>query len=373
MSTQKVYQNDNERYYVSGKAAGFRSTYRVGRSSDGVSNTNYQATSIYTYGKEVKVGWLCGARPPRKYTVENALPNRHVEIDFDGSPQLISLSKHPPEFPSTGDPLFGAFARANSAQVQLGVELAEVLKTARTLSAVVNGSLRFIVDFKKSLTSRRHRKRFINKVLGKSNLDDVASAYMAFRFGIRPIVYGVQSALDLHNEGIKKDLLFWGQESDSLSVSSNGYTCSQTKRVRLTYIVDDPELFARAQLGLSSSELASIGWELLPLSWAVDYILPIGDYIQSLSRGLNRPGCKFVNMLSSIKSRASYSQNDSHTVMYCYNQYSGTTSSVVNYNSTHYERHVYNTEPSVPLPKPSFDLDAFQILDLMALARGLTK
>jgi len=321
--------------------------------------------------KELKNDWICAAH--YNYVEEKGTLPFNIQVNLTGSPIILSMNGPPPQFGSHDSALFDAFRQASSAQMQLGTELAEVFRTAATITSVVKESLRFIVDFKKSLTSRRHRRRFIRRVLNR-NADDVASAYMAFRFGIRPLVYATQSALDLHNEGIKKPLLFHGSGSSSQSFSDNDYTCDETVRQKLTYAVVDPELFARAELGLSTSEIASTAWELFPLSWALDYILPIGDYIQMFFRRMSNTGVQFVNSVHSIKSHSYFSSSSLSERWPCYGQRYAFTESTNLYRCDHYQRTVSLTEPFPPIiVNFPVDLNPWQVLDLMALARGFTR
>jgi len=371
--TDITYENVSDSRTEGGKTSYLYSKSRVGRSGDGKSPTAYEALTLSVSSVQTVKNWFCHSHS--SYTEKTGtVPGLQVQIEHNG-PRMVSLTSSPPDFIDNTNALSMAFKKSSSAQMQIGTELAEVFKTAATISTVVKESLRFIVDFKKSLTSKRHRKRFIKRVLNR-NSDDIASAYMAFRFGIRPLVYATQSVLDLHNEGIKKPLLFHGNGNSTANVSDNGYACGQAERVRLTYQVTDTELFARSELGLSASELAATVWELLPLSWALDYFLPLGDYIQALSRRLSRCGVTFVNMMRSLKSKASYSSNNSATWKVCFGQHDASNSSSTSYSSEHYIRTIGTIEPYPPLPvnfNMTDSLNPYQILDLMALAKGIRR
>jgi len=166
-------------------------------------------------------------------------------------------------------------------------------------------------------------------------------------------------------------LTFYGKGLSTHSFTSNGYSCKTSVKYRLTYAVTDIHEFVSQQMGITSSDIVSTVWELTPLSWALDYILPIGDYIQSLSRRLKNPGVKFVNMSRSRKSEATFDTSATRSYMVCYGQHESTVSNYAKYKCEHYERNITTIEPFPPFVVPLESLGTYQIADLAALATGI--
>lgn len=48
--------------------------------------------------------------------------------------------------------------------------------------------------------------------------------------------------------------------------------------------MSNPELFALASLGLLNP--ASLAWELVPLSFVVDWIVPVGPFLEAMTAGV---------------------------------------------------------------------------------------
>nr|APG77023.1 hypothetical protein [Beihai levi-like virus 27] len=371
--TNVVYQQDSSSQKLGGRPFSSTSTSRVGENGKYPGPSNYTASRLTMLAYQTATKWNC--RTHKSYVESvGALP-MSASIEYKGNHYLVPLDGSPRMWGDYGSVINSALTKAYSSQSQLSVELAEVFETAGMLYSVVKESLRFIVNFKKSLTSKRHRRRFIKSITGK-DADDVLSAYMAFRFGIRPLVYSTQDVLDILNEGIKKPLLFHGKASGSNVVVSGGYTAQESFRAKVSYQVTDPELFARSELGLSTSELAATAWELIPLSWAVDYFLPIGEYIQWFGRNLRYPGCTFVGGYTSFKTKTKYNSYEYAVKKYCWDRYTGKVISRRKYSHTYYDRKRLLSEPTLqirPFADFSTKLNRFQLLDLVGVVRGLTK
>lgn len=64
--------------------------------------------------------------------------------------------------------------------------------------------------------------------------------------------------------------------------------------------VDNADLLARSQLGMTKSDLLLAAWEVVPFSFVLDWALPIGDFIEA---NLATQGLKFRSGYTSIRVR----------------------------------------------------------------------
>lgn len=135
---------------------------------------------------------------------------------------------------------------------------------------------------------------------------ELQNLYLEFRYGVRPLVKEVESLLSVL-EGMKKrperqTFRAWdvGQYNDTWSVPGNysgiihqttfKYERTVTVRAGLLYEYQRGITSAQDQWGLHLSQLPSATWELLPLSFVVDWGLNVADFIAALTPafGMNR-------------------------------------------------------------------------------------
>lgn len=153
------------------------------------------------------------------------------------------------------------------------------------------GSLRSIIEHIVLLTRALSKVRKDPAKGAAQVADEIARLWLEFRYAINPLVMSVNDALDALNSSFAPYLT----TRDGLSVNfedtelSNGWTLSGFKAV--------DRCFVKTQIGKDSlgrgmkMNLLSTAWELVPLSFLVDWVLNIGDYlstIQAPSDILNR-------------------------------------------------------------------------------------
>lgn len=162
-----------------------------------------------------------------------------------------------------------------------------------------------------------------SKVLGRKiraveRAQNLASAYLAYRYGIRPLIMDVNSVLKGLEQRLGKRLIrSRGSVSDTRNLSRtydvapNSYTTHtyskyDTHSIKVRALSLDSVDVTRLQaLGLGSKELQTVAWELLPYSFVSDWFANVGDFLQSLAYldGVNQLGsCTVVEetMSSSV-------------------------------------------------------------------------
>lgn len=157
------------------------------------------------------------------------------------------------------------------------VDLAELPETLRFLRDAVVHMYRIWRDLR--------RGKFRGS-LRKMDADTLAALWLAWRYAVMPIVYSVQGATKMWmepEEQLKEYLVKTHYPVDLDLKAPSG--CSWHLRGKLRGVVVYRLVGKRtaARLGFSLSELPSVLWEVTPLSFVVDWILPIGDALAGLS------------------------------------------------------------------------------------------
>lgn len=134
-----------------------------------------------------------------------------------------------------------------------------------------------------------HRKQRKEGFLGQ-----LSSVYLMLQFGLKPLLDDLRDILeyDLRYEGLFTtevffEIPFYGfnhtEFLESLQGVDNVYGLDQTLRVRESVVwqLDDPRQFILASLGLHQA-LRTI-WELIPLSFIVDWFVDVKDFLTDTS------------------------------------------------------------------------------------------
>lgn len=186
-------------------------------------------------------------------------------------------------------------------QILAAVELAAIakLKSKRwdvlTLLAEMDATVSTIVGLFKLFASRTHQLREL-KEARRNPAKFFAGKWLEWRYGIRPILYDVQSALETF-EALKGDLnlILTGKSgeietsnttlSTGLELSHSHYSTwwEREVTVKTSYRGFALARFDNAGARLVTTDLFVTAWELSKLSFVVDWFIDIGSYIGGLS------------------------------------------------------------------------------------------
>jgi hypothetical protein len=221
-------------------------------------------------------------------------------------------------------------------KLELGVETFEALQTFKTVGVAFNGMLRTYLAIRRGDYSTLHRvlrdtyeelllSHLITSrlVSGKTSLKSVArllpslgpkyvprgldpaSAWLQYQYAWKPLVGTITSGIQLLNEGFSQNKLlvsaqrtvtegvdaleFFYPPAASLVSASESY---QSARTVIWAVVrpDAANLIAYEKLGVMNP--LDLAWEITPYSFVVDWFVPIGAYLSSLSATL---GLDFVD------------------------------------------------------------------------------
>jgi hypothetical protein len=166
-------------------------------------------------------------------------------------------------------------SKLSNQKVNIGNLLAERHQTLSLLRTNLN-RLVDLVTLKKGIIK--------NVKMAIQNPKQWANEILAFKFGVEPLVKDVQTALDyLSKDDTAVTLTVRTKDSRFVSVSANGVTFSGHVVVRHKIIAEmDNVMFQKLnEWGLTNP--LSIGWEFTPWSFVVDWVIPIGSYLASLT------------------------------------------------------------------------------------------
>lgn len=204
--------------------------------------------------------------------------------------------------------------------------IAEVGKTVAMLRAPVQSFLKFLNS---DGAVRRYRRSIsgvgsLSKDLGLT----ATNAWLAFRYGVMPVVRSVDDTLKQLRKNLKygsevvrmttrsshaisgaaNSLL---QQSDGTYISDVAIRKSASHQVRAMSL-DEVVWDVPTLLGLGSKDLLTLPWELIRLSFVADWFANVGDYIGAMSQAMYPKSLGQCYTLQST--RTEYRETITHTV-----------------------------------------------------------
>lgn len=185
------------------------------------------------------------------------------------------------------------------AQMQLGADIGEGRKTLQlvgTLLKAVRNPLKTVGSIMQKAARRR------KKDIATLALKDVSEAFLAFQYGVRPLIGAIYDALGILENPYPRYRLRTRVGADDLEKPDyvSGYPWDPWRYVeKIRWTVElqagcnirmiNPDTFSREMLGLYNP--ASIAYELMTFSFLLDWFIPIGVYIASMS---DYAGCELT-------------------------------------------------------------------------------
>lgn len=198
--------------------------------------------------------------------------------------------------------------------------IAEDLATFRQTIDLIRNPLSTLVSQLRRIGEGQSFKRFLSKSardLNREGIHNVAAQeYLKYVYGWKPLMSDIYGVLALMKDRGSKDLLLFGEgtsdqtkdtavnvihDISSKCDTSHGPHSDHTKVSCKIWARIDPNctgLRALNQLGLLNP--ISLAWELVPYSFVVDWVLPIGPALQALTAPA---GLIYVNGSISVRNR----------------------------------------------------------------------
>lgn len=167
-----------------------------------------------------------------------------------------------------------AAAEMNESVFDLLTELGELPETVKFIYSVLKEILTL---FKSTRSKILVRRRNANEV--KQAIDEISSLWLQWRYAVQPLVHSVVDAMDLINHQYAAYQTVRKRADQTLDLESNGWQvhCTISERVWGKSRLD----LSAGVRGLGMDPLVTL-WELTPLSFVVDWVLPIGQFLASL-------------------------------------------------------------------------------------------
>lgn len=164
-----------------------------------------------------------------------------------------------------------------------------------------------------------------NRQFARDQSKALANGWLELQYGWLPLCGDIYETAELIHRRFQKksplERVSAGSSRSFTSVTKSDYDHSDMKytneakaevKIILYYSTPQPNLRSLAQLGITNP--LSLGWELLPWSFVVDWFLPIGSFISSLDAGLGaqfKKGCMTTALVSTLKAqRTASGRND---------------------------------------------------------------
>lgn len=185
-------------------------------------------------------------------------------------------------------------------KVNIGENLATAMDTIRLLSTSASDLARIV------FYARRGQWGKLHKVLGLTGKPlgaglSAANRWLEYQFGWKPLMSDIHSASELLKDGFrKKAILFSATRTTKVKeIIEREYPLSWwprasghsdlSCRVKIYASVSDETASRLSQLGLIDP--LGVAWELVPFSFVLDWLYPVGNFLQALHAA---DGLRFV-------------------------------------------------------------------------------
>lgn len=185
--------------------------------------------------------------------------------------------------------------KIKSQNMNLAVSLAEFRSTANTVGDFAKSVARVLIQPKmvlghyvaKRLSANRHTWTRRIRTLKSTREKDAVNAYLAYTYGLRPIMSDINGSLEALSSRLSTGLRRRDKVSHTRSARVEGtgpFGASFSSRevqygITCEYQVDTA-VQALSKVGVTNPALAI--YELIPYSFVFDWIVPVGDYLSHL-------------------------------------------------------------------------------------------
>lgn len=216
-------------------------------------------------------------------------------------------------------------------KANVGENLATLRQTIGLMSGPLGNLVKSLRSFHKDRALRPFARIPPRDLIRLGAPKNIASKYLEYAYGWKPLMQDIFGLSELAKESGKKPLLIRGRgksvrepnvswryvnvsnEAESIMDSSN---CRDRVNCTLWGRVDPEYAGTRALNRMGLLNPASLAWELVPWSFVIDWVLPIGPVLQALTAPA---GLKFVD--GSISRKVSVKANISHKSIFLRGNY----------------------------------------------------
>lgn len=191
-----------------------------------------------------------------------------------------------PPFGIDGGLVTEALAKANSGTYDLLTEIAELPSTLDYLGGKVKASVSLIREYEKKEKALKRLLSNKNRKIAEKAAKSLASLWLQFRYAIMPLVYSIEDikkTLEAYQRIFAK---FTTKDVEDLIIDVPGWKTNggptSTKRCFIKRSFD-PKTLVDQLLGVLKVNPFSTAWELVTLSFVVDWFFNIGNVISAFT------------------------------------------------------------------------------------------
>lgn len=173
-------------------------------------------------------------------------------------------------------------ATSNSGTYDVLTELAELPETVKYLYGVVKEILTLFRQTRRKVLQVSRKQRRESEAQKNAQLaTETASLWLQFRYAVMPLVYSANDMLEVLSIQVSNYLSFreGSSEKTTLTIFGKEYEVATVHRC-----------FLKRRYGASGTQtidhlkfdFLATAWELVPLSFVVDWALNVGDFLSSL-------------------------------------------------------------------------------------------
>lgn len=180
----------------------------------------------------------------------------------------------------------GVLAEAESGSYDLLTEIAELPSTVSFLADVVKKASQSVETHNRAMKSLYKQLRTATGKFAEKISRKIASAWLAYRYAIMPLIYSIEDIKETLKGYKRVFAKFRKKETSDLSRPESGFdevtSASATLRcwIKRAY---SPEDLVDQLLGVLKINFFSTAWELVTLSFVVDWFVNIGDVITAFT------------------------------------------------------------------------------------------
>lgn len=194
-----------------------------------------------------------------------------------------------------------ALVKLQNMKLNLGVALGEITTTVRMIQRSFVKIVKVVSALLRGNPALAWYHLFGNNLRPLTDGKSASELWLEWQYGWQPLITDIYGGIELANTGFReKHLLFNVSRTITMPLDpalffSSGVgvtsgTAYESSKVELWGVVTASELHSANSLGLINP--LSLGWELLTLSFVVDWLIPVGTWLESLGASI---GITFVD------------------------------------------------------------------------------
>jgi hypothetical protein len=187
---------------------------------------------------------------------------------------------------------YGRFRDRVDDAAQLGADIAERKQAMNSLTARVGQLLLAARSLRSGNISGFVKALGIKKRTLRKSASDMGGVWLEYSYGWKPLVEDIHSASMVLQRPFPKFLICRGRAKASwtytLSEGSGIYLGNYERVTFKTAVQIQSEVYVTNWVAWKANQLGltnplSIAWEVIPFSFVVDWFVPVGNYLQSLT------------------------------------------------------------------------------------------